>query len=126
MTPDAIVLLSLLLVGHFLGDFTPLATRTMQEAKAGVRPPGPIVTHAAVHGLLVLAAVAVVRPVWGLLLGAAVVEFATHLLFDWTKMRLGARFPTLQDPADGSFWRVHGLDQLAHGLVLVAIAAWVL
>lgn len=126
MSPEAILLLSLLLVGHFLGDYTPLATRRMQEAKSGVRPPGPIVAHAAVHGLLVLAAVATVRPAWGLLAGAAVVEFATHLLFDWTKMRLGARFPALRDPDDGPFWRLHGLDQLAHALVLVAIAAWVL
>lgn len=127
MSGDAVQLLVLLLVAHYLGDFTPLATRTMQEAKAGFRSPGPIVAHAAVHGALVLLAVTLsVRGPWTLPLVAAGVEFGTHLAIDLTRTRIGLRWAALQDPARGPFWYALGLDQLAHGLVLVWIAALVL
>ncbi len=126
MSGEAIILLSLLLVAHYLGDFTPLATRQMQEAKAGFRPPGLIVAHAAVHGGLVFAAVGLVRPAWPVVLTAGGIEFATHLGIDFVKMKLGTRFPRLRDPKDGPFWYFLGLDQLAHLLILVAIAAWAL
>ena len=125
MSSEAILLLSLLLVAHYLGDFTPLATRRMRDAKAGIGPAWPIAVHAAVHGILVPGAVAVVRPSWRLLAAVAAIEFATHLLIDFAKMRLGVRYRVLQDPAGGPFWYLFGVDQLSHGLVLLGIAALV-
>lgn len=122
MTEAAILLMALLFIGHFLGDFTPLATRRMQEAKIGKGPVGWIAAHAGVHGVLVLAAVAWLRPDWRLALSAAGIEFATHLGIDYSKMWLGVRFPALADPAGGSFWVLFGADQLAHALVLLGIA----
>ena len=118
--------MSVLLVAHFLGDFTPLATRQMQEAKTGARSPGPIAAHAAVHALLVVGAVAAVRPAWAPLLAAAGLEFLSHAVIDFAKMRVAVGRPALLDPEGAPFWYLFGVDQLGHGLVLVGIAALVL
>ena len=127
MTSHGIGLLALLFAVHFLGDFTPLATRRMLEAKAVGKPLGPIVSHAVVHGILVGFAVAlVVRPGPGLIWMAALVEFGSHLAIDWVRGRLGGHWPMLSDPEAQAYWTALGLDQLAHALVLVGIAALVL
>ena len=60
MTAEAAWLLAFLLIGHFLGDFTPLSTPSMLRAKAVGTPLGPIGAHAAVHAGLVAVAVALV------------------------------------------------------------------
>lgn len=122
MTAEAAWLLALLLIGHFLGDFTRLSTPSMLSAKAVGRPLGPILAHAAVHsGLVVLAVVLVVRPAPGLLLLAAAAELASHFAVDLARGRLMGRHPRLGDPASGAFWTLLGLDQLAHGLVLLGV-----
>jgi hypothetical protein len=120
-------LLVLLLVAHFLGDFTPLSTPRMQKAKAAGRPVGPIAAHAAVHALLVGIAVLVGASPGVALLGVAMgIELVTHLAIDWTRGRLGAGRPELADPQMQAFWTILGIDQLAHGLVLIWIAFLVL
>ena len=65
MSVTAAVLLAALLLGHNLGDFTPLATPRMLGAKSEGRPIGPIAAHAAVHGLL--AGLALVGIIYGAL-----------------------------------------------------------
>jgi hypothetical protein len=73
MTTTAILLLVVLFVAHYLGDYTPLATPRMQRAKAAGRPVGPIAAHALVHAALVaLAVLAVARPDARLLAAAAI------------------------------------------------------
>ncbi|MDX1578077.1 MAG: DUF3307 domain-containing protein [Gemmatimonadota bacterium] len=126
MTAQAVLLVSLLLVAHYLGDFSPLASARMQSAKAGNGSQIWILAHAGVHAALVLAAVAVVSRSPSLLLAAAGIEFGTHLFLDVTKMRLSRRSVALRDPTRAPFWYLHGFDQLIHGLVLVWIAALVL
>ena len=127
MTPVAAVLLGMLLVGHFLGDFTPLSTERMREAKQTGRPVGPIALHALVHAVLAGIAVgAIARPLPMLLLGAVAIEFWTHLGIDWLRGRLSVRYPAIGDADQRAFWAALGLDQLAHGLVLVGIAYLVL
>ena len=124
MTIQAAVLLTFLLVGHFLGDFTALSTPRMQEAKRKGTPIGPIALHALIHAVLGgVAVAAIARPDPMLLLGAVTVEFWTHLGIDWFRGRMTARRPALADPGQPVFWTVLGLDQLAHGLVLVGIAS---
>lgn len=125
MTGADLLLLSLLLVAHYLGDFTPLATPAMRAAKDGDGPVSGIVAHAAVHSALVLVALALSRVPWALVLGGAAVELVTHFGVDWGRRRLGQGRPGLRDPGRNAFWHLLGLDQLAHGLVLMGIAAWV-
>lgn len=127
MTAEATVLLAFLLVGHFLGDFTPLSTPRMQEAKRTGTPIGPIALHALVHAVLVgIAVVAIVRPAPMLILAAVAIEFWTHLGVDWFRGRMSARHPALGDQDQRIFWTALGLDQLAHVLVLLVIAVVVL
>jgi hypothetical protein len=127
MTVEASVLLTFLLVGHFLGDFTQLSTQRMQEAKRRGTPIGPIALHALVHAVLVgIAVVAIVRPVPMLILAAVSIEFWTHLGVDWFRGRMSARHPALGDEDQRIFWTALGLDQLAHVLVLLVIAVVVL
>ena len=127
MTAQAAVLLVLLFTGHFLGDFTPLATARMQEAKIAGTPLGPIALHALIHAALVgLVAFAIVRPDPTLLAAACAIEFWTHFGLDWFRGRLGAGRPKLTDPSTQAFWTAMGLDQLAHALVLIGITALLL
>ncbi len=127
MTGDALWLLGALFLGHYLGDFTPLLTARMLEAKAQGSPLKPIAGHAGVHGVLVGVAVAVLAaPGWSLLLAVCGIEFGTHFVIDATRGRLARVFPVLRDPEQGVYWYVFGLDQLAHMLVLLGLAALVL
>jgi hypothetical protein len=127
VSATALTLLAFLFVAHFLGDFTPLATDRMQEAKLSGAPVGPIALHALVHAVLVgVAVVAIARPAAMLALAALAVEFWTHLGIDWYRGRLTARHEALRDAVGRLYWSVLGFDQLAHGLVLLAIAWMVL
>ncbi len=127
MTGEALWLLGALFLGHYLGDYTPLLTARMLEAKAQGSPLKPIAGHAGVHSVLVGVAVAVLAaPGWSLLLAVCGIEFGTHFVIDATRGRLARLFPVLKDPDRGVYWRVLGLDQLAHMLVLLGIAALVL
>lgn len=126
MTLEAARLLAGLLVAHFLADFTPLATSSMHEAKARGGPPGPILRHALVHGVLAaLALAALAGTSWSVLLAAAGAVLLTHFVLDFVRARLSRRFRALGDPADQAFWVALGADQLAHALVLVGVVAWV-
>lgn len=127
MSVPALQLLAALFSAHFLGDFTPLANDRMQRAKASGGPMRHIAAHAGVHSLLVgLAVATLARPGAALVGGAVAVQFVTHFLLDAFRSRLAARAPALRDPTRGVFWSALGLDQLAHGLVLLAIAWMVL
>jgi len=124
MTGESVWLLASLFLAHFLGDFTPLSTPRMQEAKSRGKPVGPIAAHAGVHALLVGVAVIILAwPGLSLLVVAVGLEFTTHLGIDWFRGRLGGRYPGLRDPGVQAFWTAMGLDQLAHYLVLLAIAS---
>lgn len=126
MTAFAVGLLACLFLAHYLGDFTPLSTGRMLEAKAVGGPASLIASHAAVHAALVGLVVAAATSLNAALVGSAVaIEFGTHFGIDLARGRLGGRFPNLRDPANRKFWWILGIDQLAHGLVLIGIAAMV-
>ena len=127
MTGQAAVLIAALFVAHFLGDYTPLASARMQDAKSGGTPLGPIAAHALIHGLLAAAAlVIVVRSDWMTLLVAAAIVVASHFAIDVVRGRIGAKHPDLSNPERQVFWTALGFDQLLHGLVLIGVAWLVL
>ena len=127
MTGEAAVLLCGLFLAHYLGDFTPLATRRMLAAKADAKPLWPIAAHAGVHtGLMALVIALASSPGRSVLLLACAIQFITHFLLDAGRARLGRRYPVLNDPTRSRFWHALGLDQLAHAVVLIAVAAIVL
>lgn len=127
MSETAGILLAALLFGHFLGDFTPLATARMQEAKAAGGPLGPILEHAAIHALITAAIVALLaQPPAGTVALAGGIQLATHFLLDAGRGRASRLYPVLSDSRRQAFWTALGADQLAHALVLVWITALVL
>jgi hypothetical protein len=126
VTVFAAGLLACLLATHYLGDFTPLSTGRMLEAKAAGGPASLIASHAGVHAILVGSVVAVATGFDGRLVAAAVaIEFVTHFVIDGARGRLGSRIAKLRDPTDRAFWWALGVDQLLHCLVLVGIASLV-
>jgi hypothetical protein len=126
VTTFAAGLLACLFVAHYLGDFTPLSTGRMLEAKAAGGPVSLIASHAGVQAVLVGIVVAAATGFEMRLVGAALaIEFLTHFAIDLARGRIGARFPKIRDSSNRSFWWALGLDQLAHYLVLLWIAAMV-
>jgi hypothetical protein len=127
MTTTAALLLVALLVAHDLGDFTPLATARIREAKANGGPMGPILAHAAVHAVLVgVAVLLVARPTGALLAAAVGLEFSSHFVIDAARARMGVWMPSLGDMRSNVFWWALGVDQLLHGLVLIGITVLVM
>jgi hypothetical protein len=126
VTAFAAGLLALLLTTHYLGDFTPLSTGKMLEAKAAGGPVSLIASHAGVHAILVGLVVAVATGLDGRLVAAAVaIEFLTHFIIDTGRGMLGARVVKFRDSTHRAFWTALGADQLLHCLVLIGIAAFV-
>jgi hypothetical protein len=127
MTGETAVLLCGLFLAHYLGDFTPLSTRRMLEAKSAAKPLWPIAAHAGVHtGLMAMVIALVSRPEGAILALACAIQFVTHFSLDAGRARLGRWRPDLNDPARSKFWHLLGADQLAHALVLIGVAALVL
>lgn len=124
MTTAGALLLAALLVAHCLGDFTPLATVRIRQAKAEGGPLRLIALHAAIHAALVGVAVLVAGGAApATILGLAVgLELTTHFAIDTGRARLGLRVPALGDMQTNPFWWALGVDQLLHGLALVGIA----
>ncbi len=115
-----VILLIVLLVGHYLADFC-LTTPAMIRAKADGRKVGPILLHAGVHALLVGVCLLVFGVPWKLLLLLMLAELVSHFLIDTAKGLLTARFPLLADQQKKPYWMLYGFGQRLHLLVIVGI-----
>lgn len=115
-------LLVLLLITHWLADYTHLSTKWMLNAKAAGRPLLPILAHAGVHALLVLMVLAAFVDL-PRALGLAFFQLVSHFLIDLGKGRISVSFPALKNPCNQWHWCLFGLDQLLHQIVLVLISA---
>lgn len=117
--------LALFQVKHYFADYH-WQTTWMIQNKARYGHPGGLV-HAFVHAVLSVPALMVAAGGWAGLIGLLLVaEFAIHYHVDWFKMQLGARGAA--DAGDQAFWRLVGLDQMAHqftylGMVLTVFWA---
>lgn len=116
-----ITLLIILLVCHFVGDFTHCSRPWMLAAKKMGRPVGPIAAHALVHAVLMCAACLALVGIEAAIM-ALIIQFLTHLVIDVAKGRTSAALPVLADPTSYWFWWLFGFDQLLHSLVVVLIA----
>ena len=122
MTNQAAVLLAGFFFAHYLGDFTPLSTPRMLEAKTNGQPMWLIAAHALVHtGLVALVILAVAFPAWSILALAAAIEFVTHFDIDAGRAKLGQRLPEMNNPGHNVFWYALGFDQFAHAIVLIGL-----
>lgn len=104
-------------VKHFIADYM-LQWPSMIKDKCHLDRPGGYV-HSGIHvigtlAVLLLAAVPF-SLVWKILLG----EFIIHFVTDYAKAVYGTT--RRSDMSSGSFWMVHGLDQLIHHLTYTVI-----
>ncbi len=116
---QVLLVILILEIKHFFADY-PLQTTWMVENKGKWGHPAGIV-HALVHAVLTMLAFLVITP--SLLIGAGIVvgEFLIHYHTDVSKDLLMRRGK--YTVSDGPFWVLLGLDQLAHHLTYLAIAA---
>ena len=115
-----VLLLVSLLVCHYLADFC-FTTPTMIRAKTDGRNAWPILLHAGIHAMLMGLCMLVFGVLWKLLLILMLAELVSHYLIDTTKSLLTARFPSLADQQNKSYWMLYGFDQMLHLLVIVGI-----
>jgi hypothetical protein len=106
-------------IKHFVCDY-PLQTRYQLENKGTYGHPGGII-HSGIQAVFTMLAFLVVTPT--LLLGAAIVigEFILHYHIDWTKENIVKHMGWTSKNRE--FWWAIGVDQLAHHLTYVLIAA---
>lgn len=114
-------LILLLLVCHWMGDFSPLSTPWMLHAKSTGKPLLPILVHASIHGLLMCTALLFFTS-FPFALGLGAFQAASHFLIDVGKGKLNVGFPTLANPNHKNYWMVFGLDQLLHQFIIVLMA----
>ena len=113
MTQKALILMSLLLIKHFLCDF-PFQSQKMIKHKGNYGHPAGI-THSLIHSQATFMVFLFFSPVSTLL---AAIDFITHYHIDWFKMKFGC-----QDQSTKRFWTHLGLDQLLHGLNYIGLVA---
>lgn len=116
--PMAILVLFVLLVKHFVVDF-PLQVEYQWRNKGTYGHPGGLI-HAGYHGIGTFIVLSMVFGIeyWFFILIMAIFDSVTHYHIDWAKMNWGNR--DIQNP---QFWTHLGLDQLAHQIVYLIIAA---
>lgn len=113
-----LALLTLLLVCHWIGDFTHASRPWMLAAKSKGAPLLPTLAHAAVHAVLVgIVCAVVVSPVSGAI--AFWIQLLWHFVIDVTKGRINVHFAAVKDPTKYPHWYLFGADQFAHQLVLI-------
>ncbi len=114
-----IAVFAILQLKHFVFDYL-VQTPYQFRNKGTYGHPGGFL-HAGLQALGTIAAFIAITPT--LIVGIAIVvgEFIVHYHIDWTKEQwLRSRGYT---PNDGAYWRIYGLDQLAHQATYIVIAA---
>lgn len=115
-----ILLTALLLVCHFLADFSPLSTDWMLRAKSKGSPLFPILVHAGVHALLMLFVLFFFMPTT-LAFQLALFQWLCHFVIDVCKGKLSFYFPVVANPTDKRYWLLFGFDQLLHQSAILAM-----
>ena len=118
----ALLAMAYLLAKHMVADYM-LQTPYQWMNKGRYGHPGGLL-HVAIHLAMTVPVFAILAPATpttaGAILGG---EALIHYHMDWIKENLGKALK-LQSNGAG-FWRLHGLDQLVHGLTYVGIV-WLL
>ncbi len=113
------ILAILLNICHFFGDFTPLSTPWMLEAKKTGRPLIPILAHALIHAILHFFIVIF----WTMDFNIAICVFTIQLLTHWVidilkgRMNVWCSISLVNDPI--KFWALFGVDQLLHQSIII-------
>ena len=115
---DVLIFLALLQIKHWYVDFL---NQSDNEIKSkGIYGDWSGIMHSAKHGLGTMLATIVAFDMtyapWAVALG--VIDFIIHYHIDWIKSNFGNK-----DISNKAFWSHLGLDQMAHQLTYIALAA---
>lgn len=120
---EILALLFLLQIKHWYADFK--IQTYLQTLKKGVWLDPIGISHSIDHvwgTLLVLTVFNFLHPISAsVILAVGLIEGITHYLIDYTKVKYGCK-----DNTKPLFWNQFGLDQLAHQLCYLLIAAYLL
>jgi hypothetical protein len=118
---NTILLFSLLMLQHVLGDFF-FQTNAMVSGKRLLHGwAEPLLAHATVHGsLMFFVLVFFVSPEWAI--GLAALDVIAHFCIDRIKCSPNM-LGVYNDPNTDIFWMIMGLDQLAHFMTYMLILA---
>jgi len=116
-------LVTLLMIKHFLGDFTPLQNHYMLANK-GIYGHWGGISHAGVHTILsfvvlFMASTGFTEIRLGFIFYICVGEFLIHYHMDWFKEFL-IRVKKWRN-TDYQYWLLFGADQLVHHLTYIAM-----
>lgn len=117
-------LLAVLIVMHVVSDFTCLTTPTMIAAKKHGKPLFPIFQHALINGVLktwVFFVFTSLSPLF--LITLFLLETLTHFFFDTMKGKIAAWFPVTEDKTKQQYWKILGIDQALHHMVMLVMVA---
>lgn len=120
---NAIYLLIVLLVCHYLADFC-LTVPVMIRAKSEGKELWPILLHAAIHAALMGLCLLVYGTGWRLLQIFMMIELGSHFVIDVSKTQISIRFPYWSENRHKPYWMLYGFDQLLHQIVIVLIWYW--
>jgi hypothetical protein len=113
----ALILLALLQVKHLFADFF-LQTPRMLGGRDRYIHLGRV-EHAGLHALFSFIAFMVMGAPLAFAFALCLVELVLHYHIDWAKGRYSDKVG--DTPADASYWRAFGVDQLAHQLTYIAM-----
>lgn len=114
------MLFILLLLCHYLGDYTHLSRPFMLAAKRFGKPIGPILLHALVHAVLMASVVFLFSGFRAAMVGL-LIQLVSHFVIDVLKGRMNVWYPALQSPANIFHWYVFGFDQTLHIVIIFLI-----
>lgn len=107
----------LLILCHFIADFTPLSMPHMLKAKAKGAPIWPIIQHGFIHAFLMQWVLFMFLPVREATL-LAFLQWVTHTGIDILKGRINVWHPPASNPANKIHWMIFGADQFLHLMVI--------
>src|SRR5690349_977992 len=113
----------ILLLCHWVADFTHLSTPEMLSAKKYGKPLFPIWVHSMVHALFMFYVMLEFKGVMPASQAFLIVLF-THFLIDVWKGKMNVWFPSLINPDNTFHWYLFGFDQLLHISVIYLIAQY--
>jgi hypothetical protein len=105
-------------IKHFIFDY--LLQTPFQFRNKGTYGHLGGVLHSGMQALGTIPAFFIIPPGWPLGVAIVIGEFIVHYHVDWTKEQTLRRMNLTT--TDGWYWRIYGIDQLAHQLTYVVIS----
>ncbi len=106
-------------IKHFIFDYV-VQTPFQFRNKGTYGHPGGIL-HSGLQALGTIPAFFILPPGWPMAVIVVIGEFVVHYHVDWSKEQSLRRMKLTT--TDAWYWRIYGIDQLAHQLTYVVIAA---